>query len=100
MSGNSATGGYRKRTWDYYHAKLPRRLRLALAHAVFEWDDKWFYDKWNNGKSVDWCIAELKKWDTKECTAPWVDKKIKRFYAKRGNPTKTHGVRPLRIDAT
>lgn len=68
--GNYRTGsGSRKHDNWYYLEKLPPRLRMALAHAAFAWDAKWFYDHWNKGKSVDWCIAKIKEWDLHEANS-------------------------------
>lgn len=62
--GNHATSGKARKHGDWYYLeKLPPRLRAALCDAAFSWDTKWFYDHWNKGKSVDWCIGEIKRWD-------------------------------------
>lgn len=63
MKRNSSGSGSQSRPDDFYFDKLPPRLRLALAGAAFDYSSKWFYDKWNSGKSVDWCIAEIKQAD-------------------------------------
>lgn len=52
----------------YYLEKLPARLRQALCNAAFAWDAKWFYDHWNKGRTVDWCIAKIKEWDLLEAS--------------------------------
>jgi hypothetical protein len=71
--GNGITGrGRRTRDNWYYLDKLPPRLRLALCHAAFTWDAKWFYDRWNKGKSVDSLIAEIKQSDRH-----WASKPVK-----------------------
>lgn len=62
--GNHATrSANRKHDNWYYLEKLPVRLRQALCNAAYPWDAKWFYDHWNRGKSVDWCISEIKSAD-------------------------------------
>lgn len=62
--GNSETRSvYRKHDDWYYFEKLPPRLREALNTSAYEYDSKWFYDHWNKGKSVDWCIKMLREAD-------------------------------------
>lgn len=65
--GNGITrSAYRKKDKWHYLDKLPPRLRQALCNAAYTWDPKWFYDHWNKGKSVDWCINEIKKADLEQ----------------------------------
>lgn len=62
--GNHATrSAYRKHDNWYYLDKLPVRLRQALCNSVYTYDAKWFYDRWNKGKSVDWCIKQARDED-------------------------------------
>lgn len=69
--GNGQYGGrYRKTDNFYYLDKLPTRLRQALCNAAFTWDAKWFYDNWNKGKSVDWCIDQIKQADIQKALEP------------------------------
>lgn len=63
MANHATRRSNRKHDNWYYLEKLPPRLRQALCNAAFAWDAKWFYDHWNRGKSVDWCISEIKRWD-------------------------------------
>jgi hypothetical protein len=63
MGNHAVRRVHRKHDNWYYLEKLPPRLRQALCNAAFTWDAKWFYDNWNKGKSVDWCISEIKRWD-------------------------------------
>ena len=63
MANYSGRSTSRRHSDWYYLEKLPRRLRDALNGAAYTWDCKWFYDHWNKGKSVDWCIGEIKRWD-------------------------------------
>lgn len=63
MGNGQTRSGYRKRDNWYYLDKLPQRLRLALCNAAYTWDAKWFYDRWNGGKSVDWCIDKIREAD-------------------------------------
>jgi hypothetical protein len=93
--GNYRTGsGSRKHDNWYYLDKLPRRLRMAIAHAAYVWDAKWFYDHWNKGKSVDWCISELKRWDLNEAQK---DVKWREGFkwAREKSPAKATKLRPL-----
>lgn len=65
--GNYRTGsGSRIRDSYYYLEKLPPRLRQAICGAAYLWDAKWFYDHWKKGKSVDYLISEIKRWDLHE----------------------------------
>lgn len=62
-NGITRSSAPRKKDNWYYLEKLPPRLRQALCNAAYTWDAKWFYDYWNKGKSVDWCIAKIKEAD-------------------------------------
>lgn len=96
MTSNTYTGGGRRvRPDSYYFEKLPRRMRDALNASAFEWDSKWFYDRWNKGRSVDSLILDLEKYNLLECKKP-SNPKVKRFY-NGNNPTLISGVGPLRI---
>ena len=65
--GNYATqSGYRKHDDWYYLEKLPIRLRQALCNSAYPYDTKWFYDRWNKGKSVDWCIQQARNEDLRQ----------------------------------
>lgn len=93
--GNYATrSSSRKRDNWYYFDKLPARLRQALSDAAFVWDAKWFYDHWNRGKSVDWCISEIKCWDLHQS---YEDVKYRNGFkwVKITSPSKVTKVRPL-----
>jgi len=93
--GNHATRSVaRKHDNWYYLDKLPRRLRMALAHAAYPWDAKWFYDHWNNGKSVDWCITEIRRCDLNNAHE---DVKWREGFKwkKTASPAKATKLRPL-----
>jgi hypothetical protein len=93
--GNGLTrSGYRKKDNWYYLEKLPPRLRLALCHAAYTWDAKWFYDHWNKGKSVDWCIERIKEADWAKAMedVKWRDG-FK--WKKEKSPTRQTDVKPL-----
>lgn len=93
--GNGITRSvHRKRDNWYYLDKLPPRLRLALCEAAFTWDAKWFYDHWNKGKSVDWCIREIREADLRKAyeDVKWRDG-FK--WRKETSPAKATKVRPL-----
>jgi len=90
---NSPSGGRRVRPDSFYFDKLPRRLREALCHSSFEWDSKWFYDRWSNGVRVDALIKELRKWNLRECDKP-CSAKVRNFYL-HNNPHKLTRVTPL-----
>jgi hypothetical protein len=70
MAGNSRSGGYRRTSSYHYLEQLPARLREAIAGAAYTWDAKWFFDHWQDGKSVDWCIDKIKEWDRHEAMKP------------------------------
>lgn len=93
--GNHAVRRVRRKhdNW-YYLDKLPARLRLALCDAAFTWDAKWFYDHWNKGKSVDWCITQIKNADLQKAMEAH---KIRDGFKWRMIPsiTKETGVTPL-----
>jgi hypothetical protein len=94
MGNGQTRRGSRKRDNWYYIDKLPPRLRLALCDAAFTWDAKWFYDHWNKGKSVDWCIDQIKRADLNKALEP---EKIRDGFKWRALPsiTKETGVTPL-----
>jgi hypothetical protein len=93
--GNYRTGsGSRKKDNWYYLDKLPPRLRAAICNSAFVWDSKYIYDHWNKGKSVDWCISNLKQWDLHEAAK---DLKTRKGFKWKSEPSpyKVHKVRPL-----
>lgn len=66
--GNSRTSSVHrlKDDWHYFD-KLPPRLRAALNGSAYEYDSKWFYDRWNQGTlSVDKCIKIIREADLEQ----------------------------------
>ena len=94
MTNHATRRSNRKHDNWFYLDKLPPRLRAALCDAAFAWDAKWFYDKWNKGRSVDWCISEIRRADLQSAHADikWRDG-FK--WSKCVSPAKETKVRPL-----
>ena len=64
MGNGQYSSRTRKRDNWYYLDQLPSELRLALCHAAFTWDAKYFLDKWNRGThSIPALIREIKAAD-------------------------------------
>lgn len=57
MGSNSQGAGVSRVRPDwYYFDQLPKELREALARSAFDWDSKFFLDRWNSGR---WSIPKL-----------------------------------------
>lgn len=92
MARNGQTGRRSRRKHDnwYYLDQLPSELRIALCHAAFTWDAKYFLDRWNSGRySIPALVRIIKEADADKAAKALLQdvpgkferKKVKTAYA-------------------
>lgn len=79
--------------WAHFD-KLPAMLREALRTSAFEYDARWYYDRWREGFSVSRLIRHTRECDLQYALADQVTWMRGREYRSPSVVGST-GVRPL-----